>query len=62
MIIKIVPLDGSPNIHFEVVYLCTHMHPNDILKDIDLDLFISNDVGIKADVNDPFLFNYIYAN
>jgi hypothetical protein len=58
MIIAIQQIDKEvPNIQFKRLYLCSQM-----IEDEYIDDFITYDDGIPANINDPFLLSYIYAN
>jgi hypothetical protein len=45
-----------------IIYLCTNKNSKEFLDELDLNLYISNDDGIMAKPDDPFLLSYIYAN
>lgn len=62
MIIRISPINENPNIHFDIIYLCTTKQKFEILENIDINLYVSDDKGITADIDDPFLLSYIYSN
>jgi hypothetical protein len=63
MIIAVQQIDKEiGDVEFKRLYLCSRI---DIIKELEegyLDDFLSYDNGIDADINDPFLLSYIYAN
>ncbi len=63
MIIAIQQIDKKvPNIQFKRLYLCSQMNILEMIEDEYIDDFITYDDGIPANINDPFLLSYIYAN
>jgi hypothetical protein len=63
MIIAIQQIDKEvPNIQFKRLYLCFQMNILEMIEDEYIDDFITYDDGIPANINDPFLLSYIYAN
>ena len=47
---------------FKRLYLCSNTDILYLLENEYLDDFITYDNGIDANINDPFLLSYIYAN
>ena len=50
------------NIQFKRLYLCSKKDCLKLLENEFIDDFITYDDGIPANINDPFLLSYIYAN
>ena len=63
MIVSVQEIEpGASNIQFKRLYLCSKKDCLKLLEDEYLDDFLSYDDGVKAEINDPFLLSYIYAN
>jgi hypothetical protein len=54
--------DEAPNLQFKRLYLCSKTNPMYLLENEFIDDFLSYDDGVPADINDPFLLSFIYAN
>jgi hypothetical protein len=63
MIFAIQQVSGEdPNIQFKRLYLCSKTDIVDLLENTYIEEFLSFDNGIYTNIDDPFLFSFIYAN
>lgn len=63
MIIVVEEIDKhKQDMLFKRLYLCSNTDILYLLENEYLDDFITYDDGIDANINDPFLLSYIYAN
>lgn len=63
MIVSVQEIESeASNIQFKRLYLCSRKDCLKLLEDEYIDDFLSYDDGVKAEINDPFLLSYIYAN
>lgn len=63
MIIVVEEIDKhKEDMLFKRLYLCSNTDILYLLENEYLDDFITYDDGIDANINDPFLLSYIYAN
>lgn len=63
MIIVVEQIDKHrEDIMFKRLYLCSNSDILYLLENEYIDDFITYDDGIDANINDPFLLSYIYAN
>ena len=62
MIAALEKIDGMPSLEFKRLYLCSRTDVITLLENEYIDDFLTYDNGIEADVDDPFLLSYIYAN
>lgn len=54
--------DDAPNLQFKRLYLCARTNPIDIIENEFIEDFLSYDNGVPADIDDPFLLSFLYAN
>lgn len=63
MILLIKPHTTNEYNHVDgIIYLCTNKSSTEILKNLEQNVFVSDDDGVTARPDDPFLLSYIYAN
>lgn len=62
MIALVQKIDGSDDIEFKRLYLCSRTDIIYLLENEYIDDFLTYDNGVDTNIDDPFLLSYIYAN